>query len=188
MSFRDDLRGREASNLAFQAERLRSAGDEAGARKHYARAAALEAEVLATLAPADSLLYSTLAVSAAALWFKAKEARSLDELATRLLAGDRLAPGARAEISEMRDELLTEERERVRRQVVTTTFLLADNFRQLIELAVRQSDSLASAARGLGISRHALRRMIKKYKIVVEADEPTSAPVGGRTGASRDAG
>ncbi len=104
--FLNDPRGREASNLAFAADRLRRDGKEPAARMHYARAAALEAEILATLAPENSSLYSTLAVSAAALWFKARDAYKLDELATRLLASDALTPGARAEIAEMRAEAL----------------------------------------------------------------------------------
>lgn len=185
MGFLDDPRRREASDLAFLADRLRSAGDESGARKHYARAAVLEVELLAALKPEERALHSTLAVSAVALWFRAKDARKLDELATRLLAGDGLTPGARAEIAEMRDEALADERDRVRRHLVTTTFALADNFRLLIEAALHEGGSYARAAEILGITPHALRRKIKKYGVVRDADEPSRVPRA--MGARRDA-
>lgn len=188
MAFFDDPRGREASRLAFLADQLRSSGDEAAARQHYARAASLESELLAALPPQERSLFSTLAVSAAALWFKAKDVRALDELAIRLLANDALAPEAHSEIAEMQAEALQDERERARRQVVFTTFEIEGNFRLLIEAALREGGSLVGAARILGISRHALARRLAKYGIG-QPDEETKLATGSevsRKGAARN--
>ncbi len=188
MGFLDDPRGREASRLAFLADQLRSGGEEAEARRHFARAAALEAELLAALPLADQSLFSMLAVSATALWFKARDARALDELATQLLANSALTPDARAEIAEMRAEALQDERDRARRRVVLTTFELEGNFRLLIEAALREGGSIAKAAAILGLSRHALRRRLDKYGIEQpphDEKKPTTDP--GRTRTARGA-
>lgn len=175
MGFLDDPRGREASRLAFLADQSRNLGDDATARRYYAAAAALEAALLAALPAEEHALFSTLAVSATALWFKARDTRALDELATRLLASDALTPGARAEIAEMRDEALQDEQDRARRRLVLTTFEIEGNFRLLIEAALHEGRSLARAAEILGISRHALRRRIEKYGITRPHDEQTIA-------------
>lgn len=189
MGFLDDPRAREASRLAFLADRMRSGGDEADARRHFARAAVLETELLAALPLAEQALFSMLAVSAAALWFKARDPRELDELAKRLLDNNALTPDARAEIAEMHAEALQDERDRARRRVVLTTFELEGNFRLLIEAALREGGSIARAAAILGLSRHALRRRLDKYGIEQPDEEKkaTTDPVGRRGGDTRDA-
>ena len=102
----NDPRGREASNLAFAADRLRRDGNEPAARRIMPVRPRWRRRSWRRWPPRTSSLDSTLAVSAAALWFKARDAYKLDELATRLLASDALTPGARAEIAEMRAEAL----------------------------------------------------------------------------------
>ena len=67
-----DPRAREASNLAFRADRLLSAGHVEAAREHFKLAAGLETEVLGTI-PTTDPLFSTIAVSAVALYFKAHD-------------------------------------------------------------------------------------------------------------------
>lgn len=101
----DDPRGKQSSLLAFEADRLLSAGDVVAAREHYARAAALDSSLLEEIPREQRQAFNILAVSAVALWKKAGRPDKVEELASRLLlrAAD-LSPYAFRELRTMRDE------------------------------------------------------------------------------------
>lgn len=105
-NFLDDPRGRESGRLAFAAEQLLRT-DRSAARQNYARAAALESELLAEVPRTQRRIFSALAVSAVALWFKAGESTRVIELAAQLLNdADSLTADARSEIRGMHDDCL----------------------------------------------------------------------------------
>lgn len=69
----DDPRGRNSEELAYAAESAMQAGDPQGARRLFADAARLEEQRAFDADPNAPRVRSILAISAVALWFKARE-------------------------------------------------------------------------------------------------------------------
>lgn len=166
MGILDDPRGRESSRLAFLAEQALRADDPAAAHLHYARAAALEAELLAEVPQTERRIRSALAVSAVALWFKAEEHARVLELAARLLGEpDALTTDARRELRELHDDAVAAAETAARKRVILENFNLHDTERLLCEIAVQRTATLTEAAAQLGITPKALKRRMAKYRI-----------------------
>jgi hypothetical protein len=82
----NDPRGQQSEALAFQAERAGRAGRAEEARRLFAEAAALEEAIVEDARGDEPRVWSVLAVSAVALWYKAGDLARVEQLACRYLA------------------------------------------------------------------------------------------------------
>src|SRR4051794_6713854 len=98
-----------------QSERLASeaqtAAQEAPERAHelYAKAAGLEAQALGELAPTKLRTIGITAVSAVALWFKARQFEEAQRLAYRVLSNEDLPPFASQQLQELLQAIWSEQ-------------------------------------------------------------------------------
>ena len=82
----DDARGAQVDERAFEAEQAARAGDHVRARAKFAEAAELEAAIARDVPAADDRVRGVLAVSAAALWYKAGRYDEAQQIACEFLA------------------------------------------------------------------------------------------------------
>lgn len=82
----DDPRGHQSEELAFQAERAARAGRLDEAAGLFAEAAALEAKIARAVPHSDTRVRGVLAVSAVALWYKARRYDDAQQLACEFLS------------------------------------------------------------------------------------------------------
>ena len=92
---------RQSELLASQAEAALRAGDASGAEQLYADAADWEARALGSVAPEKLRTLGITAVSAVALWFKAKRFGLAEGLAYRSLARPELPQFAKTQLKEL---------------------------------------------------------------------------------------
>lgn len=92
---------RDAQDAAQQAEACVRAGDMHRARVLYAKAAQAEARALDAIAASKPRTFSILAVSVAALWYKARAYDQVEAAAFRALAAEQTTERARGQLREL---------------------------------------------------------------------------------------
>lgn len=100
---------RKAQQLSQQAESDLRAGKIERALRKYSEAAALEEKVLDAVDEGKDRTYSIIAVSAVALWYKAREYEQAQLVAYRALATARLTHSARSELRELLEVIWDEQ-------------------------------------------------------------------------------
>jgi len=94
----DDPIGQQSDELSFRAERALATGNAQKALELFAEAAALETQLAERAAADEPRVRSVVALSAVALWFKARRFDECERLALQLLAGERLTDQGRVEV------------------------------------------------------------------------------------------
>jgi hypothetical protein len=97
---------RQSEQLASHAEILQRQGEFEAARQHYALAAAAEVQALALISPPENRTLGITAVSAAALFFKAKDFLSAKQVAYETLSSQTLPHFAVVQLEEILKEIL----------------------------------------------------------------------------------
>lgn len=175
----DDPRHRRAEDIGARAAAAHDRGDYGEARKLYAEAAPLEEAAAREASREHPQERGGLAVSAAAMWYKAGCLHEAVALAEQFFAEEELDPRDRAELRKIADYCRTQTLRLdargpspgpapARPPGVHYAFEvegLEDGLCQVALLALREERSLQNAAKRLGVSRHALRRMLQKFGI-----------------------
>ena len=94
----DDPRGRESDELSFFAEKALARGETIEAEALFARAAKLETELALSISSEEPRVLSVIAISAVALWLKARNLAECEALALRLLGSSPLTEQGRADV------------------------------------------------------------------------------------------
>jgi hypothetical protein len=99
----------QSEQAASHAEIMHRQGELEVAKKYYAVAAEAEVKALEALAPDETRTIGITAVSAAALWFKAKEFPQAKQVAYRWLSSQMLPMFAIVQLEEILKEILVVE-------------------------------------------------------------------------------
>lgn len=97
----DDMRGQKSDELSFFAEKALAKGETAEAEALFAQAAKLETDLALSISRDEPRVLSVLAISAVALWLKARNLAECERLALQLLESVPLTEEARINVCEL---------------------------------------------------------------------------------------